>query len=409
MSASPMRLFDARNLFFSCLISGVIFLSSASAVSEEAPLKIFGYFQTEFRQDNENGIGTNSFLTQQLNLFLQKDLKRDWTSFVNFEFLNSYSSLRDWGSFNLEEAWVGYRSSSQFKIKFGLQIPEFNNLNTIKNRTPLLPYIIRPLVYETSFGEFINLEIMTPARAFIQAYGSIPSADMKLDYSIYLGNSSNIRTRSRIVEADDEPEQSGIDTTGTFLLGGRLGIRYNELKAGVSGTHEKLNEFSGFERFLGPPASRFIEMPLNRLGFDLSFDWKRLTFESEAILVSIDREFAPGTELNAEFYYATLGYYITEKWFAYGSWSRLDVTDFEINIDQINPPADTVFSAFDSRLRVDVPTIGISYSLNDEIVFKGQIVLGEIDVEFSGANDNNVFFRSRHNIDRYALAVSAFF
>ena len=170
-----------------CFVLGFNIIGLCSARGEDLPLKIFGYFQTELRQDNDSGHASNSFLLQQLNLFLQRDLATDWTSFVNFEIINSYSSFRDWGSFSLEEAWVSYRSSDQFKFKVGLQIPEFNNLNIIKNRTPLLPYIFRPIIYETSFGESVNLDVLTPNRAYAQIYGSIPSHGLKIDYAGFLG------------------------------------------------------------------------------------------------------------------------------------------------------------------------------------------------------------------------------
>lgn len=399
-----------RSFRFISLILAVIFVAPIGVAADDLPIKIFGYFQTEFRQDDDNGIARNSFLTQQLNMFLQKELGQDWRSFVNFEIVNSYSSLKDWGSFNLEEAWVGYRASEQFNLKLGLQIPEFNNLNTIKNRTPLLPYIIRPLVYETSFGEFINLDVITPARAFVQAYGYIASADVKFDYAAYLGNSPNVLTSSRISnEPENSVSQSGTDTTNTFSVGGRAGVRYGELKAGLSATHERLNDFPGMEKFLGGPPSRFLRMPLNRTGADLSFNWRDWSLEGEYIFVNIGREFAAGIEYKIDFYYVTLGYYLSERLFAYGSLSQLKRVDFRVLIDRINPPADTVYLAFDTRLKVDLPTFGFSYNLNDRVTFKGQVVLADISEEWSGANDDIVFNRFDNFLNRYALAVSAFF
>jgi len=399
-----------RGFRFIHLVLAVILVAPVGAAADDIPVKIFGYFQTEFRQDDDNGIARNSFLTQQLNMFLRKDLGQDWTSFVNFEIVNSFSSFRDWGSFNLEEAWVGYRASEQFKLKLGLQIPEFNNLNTIKNRTPLLPYITRPLVYETSFGEFFNLDVMTPARAFVQAYGFIPSADVKFDYAAYLGNSPNVLTSSRISnEPENSARQSGTDTTNTFSVGGRAGVRYGELKAGLSATHEKLNDFAGNEKFFGGPPSRFLRMPLNRTGADISFIWRDWSLEGEYIFANISREFASGIEFKADFYYVTLGYYINERLFAYGSLSQLEIVDFGILIDRINPPADTVYVAIDVRTKVDLPTFGVSYNLNDRITFKGQVLLVDISEEWSGANDDVVFNRFDNFLNRYALAVSAFF
>jgi len=146
------------------LLSAIIFslvpfmvVPNTFAQVKETPIKIFGYFQNSFQQWTafEFRPKQNSFSLQQLNLFFQKDLGTNWTTFVNFEFLNNFSSGRQWGSANLEEAWVKYRADMRFNLKLGLLVPIFNNLHEIKNRTPLLPYIIRPLAYETSFSEFI--------------------------------------------------------------------------------------------------------------------------------------------------------------------------------------------------------------------------------------------------------------
>ena len=173
----------------------LIGFSDTFAQSEETPIRIFGYFQNslqhwtalDFETSHpqfsapERRPAQNSFNLQQLNLFFSKNLARHWRAFVNFEILNSFSSQRQWGAINMEEAWVRYKASDRLNLKLGLLIPVFNNLNEIKNRTPLLPYIIRPLVYETSFSEFFGaVEEGTPARAFAQASGVIPAGKAKL-------------------------------------------------------------------------------------------------------------------------------------------------------------------------------------------------------------------------------------
>ena len=105
----------------------ITLFSSTSAQVGESPIRLFGYFQIPFsHQSHENSSG-NSFVMQQMNIFAQKDLTKDWTSLINLEFLNTYSSNKFWGAFNLEEAWVRYRVGRTLNIKIGLQIPIFNN------------------------------------------------------------------------------------------------------------------------------------------------------------------------------------------------------------------------------------------------------------------------------------------
>jgi hypothetical protein len=380
---------------FSAIISWLllsIVVSDSLAQREDTPLRVFGYFQNSLQHWTVfvNQPAQNSFGLQQLNLFLQKDLSRNWTAFVNFEALNTFSSSRRWGALNLEEAWVKYGPDTKFNLKLGLQIPIFNNLNEIKNRTPLLPYIIRPLVYETSFGEFFPLEEFVPARAFVQAYGFLPSGETKFDYAVYLGNSPNINE-------DPKRGQTGVDTTTAFLVGGRLGIRYRELKLGFSATHEKTNGFIGLADSLGHQPAELQELPLTRLGGDLSYNLANFSFESEFIMVDVHAGI-PELKLSLDFYYATLGYHFTNELFAYGSY-----WDTDVHVAMLIPGNE---QREDEDLRVS--TMGISYDLNDRIRLKGQ---------FSRVRDyDKIQFVSQNLVEKiqdkfnvWAIAVSVFF
>lgn len=366
------------------MFASLIGLSSAFAQGEENPIRIFGYFQNSLQQWTafENRPEQNSFSVQQLNLFFQKDLSPNWSAFVNFEFLNNFSSSRQWGAANLEEAWIKYRADMRFNLKLGLQIPIFNNLNEIKNRTPLLAYIIRPLAYETSFSEFIPVDILTPERAFAQVYGFFPNGETKIDYAVYIGNSPNIR--STLLE-----EQSGVDTTSTFLVGGRLGFRHRELKIGFSATYDRDNifEFLAFDYDI--PRTQLNEIPKIRLGGDLSYNFGNFSFESEFIKVDINRE---NINLNADldFYYATLGYHFTEKLFIYGSYWAMN-EHLEVSAPNIE---------FNDAGDVHVYSLGASYGLTDRIRLKAQA---------SRVTNKDEGIKGRSKFSLLALAVSAFF
>lgn len=379
--------------------------------SDESDLNVFGYFQTEFHQEDDSGVTSNTFLLQQLNLFFQKELGDDWNSFVNLEILNSFSSSRDWGSLELSEAWVSYHSSDQFKIKMGLHIPEFNNLNTIKNRSPLLPYIIRPFVYESSFSEFFNQDFLVPARAFLSIYGTIPSRNVKIDHAFYIGNSYNIRTGTQVrsIERSSAP-QSGADTTEFLMLGGRLGARYKGFKLGVSGTYEKYNGSLDYAYYFNKSESNYIGMPLYRFGADFSYYSRLFMVESEYLSSKVDREFEVGLGVEANFYYVTLGIYVNDYLFLYGTVSKLNIDDFGV-LQTITPPADTSYIGYKSETDVSLPFVGLSYNLNSRMTFKGQIMLVDIDVKnyFLNQGAGNAFFKDSRDINRFSVAVSAFF
>ena len=349
-------------IFLKLLLILIISFSTVLSQSEENQLKLFGYFQNEFEYQKgtaeADDFDQNTFVLQQLNLFIQKDFSDEWTSFVNFEILNSFSAAHRQGSFNIEEAWVRYRRSRQFNLKLGLQIPIFNNFNEIKNRTPLIPYIIRPLVYETAFSENIQVEEYAPKNAYIQIYGFIPSNDWKLDYAIYLGNTANISSQTE----NGVTGRSGTDTTSSVLVGGRIGLRYNELKFGLSATRDIVNYFSGGYDTLFPNVSpdKFKEVPRIRLGSDFSFNYEDFSFEGEYIQVTYDYE-VPNFNFDKNFYYATLGYYVSDPFFAFISYW---VTE------EYYPPYTIHNNTKSEELEITVPNVGFSYKITDKIITK---------------------------------------
>ncbi len=368
-------------------------IASAGAQSQENPLRIFGYFQNSFQQWTafEFRPKQNSFSLQQLNLFFQKDLGADWTAFVNFEFLNNFSSSRQWGSFNLEEVWVKYRADMRFNLKLGLLIPIFNNLHEIKNRTPLLPYIIRPLAYETSFSEFIPIEFLTPVQAFAQVYGFFPAGEAKVEYAVYVGNSPNINH-------DPNIDQTGIDTTATFLFGGRLGFRYDELKLGLSATYDKDNFLESEAAELEIPRTELNERPKIRIGGDLSYNFANFSFESEFIKVNFE-EGIQELEIELDFYYATVGYHVTEQLLIYGSYWLLG------RHAAIPAPVNARIEDED----IKVATFGASYNMLDRVRLKAQFSRVRLDEEELQLLPEGVVTRTEDDFSIFALAVSVIF
>ena len=266
-------------------------------------------------------------------------------------------------------------------------IPQFNHFNEIKNRTPLLPYIIRPIAYETSFSEFIATEEYFPARAYAQAYGFLPFGVAKVDYALFFGNSPNINT-------DREQGQTGVDSTDTFLIGGRLGVRLGELKIGLSATRENV---SGSPRVPAAgkqePAFSFERVPRMRLGGDFSYHAGKFSFESEFVIVRYNDDM-PDVSIDKEFYYGTLGYRITDQLFVYGSYwfVQEDFSNFDPGI------------VSSGSSEIEVPNVGMTYNLNDRITFKGQFALVDINLEIPMLQ-----FEEKAEFNHYSIAASIFF
>ena len=362
------------------LITFAALASARPTSAEEEELHIFGYAQNavEHIDSVPEDHNANSFLLQQLNLFLRKPISRRWTSFVSFEFVNSYSSFRNWGAFNVEEAWLNYRFGKRLSLKLGLQIPIFNNFNEIKNRTPLIPYVIRPLVYETSFQEIIMLEMFAPERAYVQASGHLPAGDAKWDYAVYLGNSPNV---------NDDPgiDQTGVDTTATVLVGGRIGVRQGDAKLGLSISYDKTNFFQPLADSVKQEVGDLEEIPRIRMGADFSMHIDDFSIEAESIQVRFDDDLV-GFRSVLNFYYATLGYRVSDILLAYVSyWYEEErLTNF-------------------GNGKIKVPTVGAAYNLNDGITIKGQYARAKL---WNDVPDREI---SSRTLNFYTLGISAIF
>lgn len=391
-------------IFFGILFSLVTINGIATAQSGEKPLRIFGYFQNEFSHFAGDAVYNdtrNTFNLQQLNVFFQKKISHQWSAFVNFEMVNNFSSSKKWGSAKLEEAWVKYDFGSAATLRAGLQIPTFNNLNAIKNRTPLLPYVVRPIVYEASFEEVVTLEEFVPGRAFLQLYGFMPIGKYKkFDYAVYLGNSPNINNFST-------RGQTGVDTTNTFLIGGRVGLRVGDLKMGVSGTVDKTNLFTVINNYFSIPIASFEKRDRFRFGADLSFQNDMLMFEAEYIDVSYDEYSSDGLnanvidrlegfELDLGFYYATLGFYVKEPLLIYGTyWRSRSIEPYFVNVQR---------GFVDEREKLNVPGFGFSYQLSDRVRLKAQYARVKVNVDIG-----DDLFQIRRNSDYFSAAASVFF
>jgi hypothetical protein len=355
-----------------CLSLALITSVTATATrADESDINVFGFFQASLykQKDVLTGNEPNTFTLQQLNLMLQKGLWQRWSTFINFEFTNSYSSFDNWGTFALEEAWARYRYNRYFRLRLGLLIPQFNSLNPIKNRTPLLPYIIRPLVYETSLQETFPIQEFIPEQAYVQIRGAAPvGMDVKFDYAAYWGNSPNIST-------NPETGNTGLDTTGTFLFGLRVGARHPNFKVGFSTTSDKTNQFEELEPVLDAPPGSLSEVPRYRTGLDLSIQWRSLEFWSEAIGVYYDED-VPELDVDKGFFYMTLAYTFWEKLLVYVSYTELQ--------SNLTIPSQTEGEFVIGELTSKVPNVGLSFAFNDRVKLKAQFVEGETKTDPEG-------------------------
>lgn len=368
--------------FISCFLLLIFFSVSLSAQTQESDLRIFGYFQNSFAHETEANTQNrhNSFNLQQLNLIAQKDLAENWRAFINLKIINNFSTEKRWGAYSIEEAWLRYRYNNQFNLKLGLQIPIFNSFNEIKDRTPLVPYVIKPLVYEDSYADIIPIEDFVPRQAFLQVYGFYGKNKLKFEYALYLGNSSNISTWS-------DQYISGIDTSDTIMQGWRMGMRYENLRAGISFTNDQVAGIKALPNYFIEDSSIQDRVHRVRLGADFSYEFANFDFKAEYITVFHDEK-VKDLNLNKEFFYATLGYYFDEQWYGYVS--------YWFDSEKFLPFADLSFEVF---------TTGASMRFTDRITFKAQYAY----VKFSPHIYDPGFFYTSDDFNYYGVAASVYF
>lgn len=379
----------------------LFFVLITSANFAQGDLEIFGFAQAKiqkFADDSkmtmdialpsgevmevpiyEGKTNYTSSSVQQLNLFFRKELSDRFTSWVNLEFVNSFSSEKNWGALNLEEAWVSYKYNDLLNVKAGLLTPRFNYLNEVKNRMPLLPYITRPLIYETSLKAFFKTSNYLPERAFLQIYGNMPAGKLNLDYAVFAGSAEE-----DYINSSDTNRVLGADTVNLKTFGGRMGMRYDELRFGVSASFDKDNQ----QATIKEDVSRI------KIGADLGYSFYNFFLEAEVIKVILDPK--NSTEnMDKLFYYALLGYNINEQVFAYGAYNYLeDATDLVLK------------GGFNSYL------VGTGYRPIESVVLKGEYNIVKNDNKFSMVTDPSLppmTGRVNWNTATYHFAISILF
>lgn len=335
------------NFFALCFFA----FGAATAQAQLEDLRIFGYAQTlgyyERQQTTISGMlppgvpasQTNertSFSLQQLNVMFNKPFAEKFNVFLNFQYTLGFSTQRGWGDFSVEEAWASYEHSEALTLKAGMLLPTFNNLNELKNRTALLPYLFRPAVYETTLGSFISFEDYLPERSFLQVNGSAHiSNDLRFEYAASMGNPETSYISSKSSSSTNAPPgATGESKVNFFSYGGRVGIRNaaETFKFGVSGTFDKDNRRDttrvlsvGIPEFL-PPLG---DVDRVRLGSDVSFTVGNFAFEGEYIGVFYNS--TRSKQLNKQFYYANALYNFTDQIYGYANYSYFSLENSSEN------------------------------------------------------------------------------
>lgn len=387
------------------LVIALLTISISTITAQE--VNVFGFFQgmasynsstttTYFPSKTTDEKSVSNLVLQQANLFVSSTINDQFSAFVNLEFANNYSSSKGWGTFSLQEIYLKYQYNSLLKAKIGAFLPKFNNLNEIYNRTPLLPYIIRPIIYETSLWGIINVEDFLPQRAFLQVYGTARADKLMFDYSVFVGSPED----SYIAADGYNPANgaypiSGWDAFDYKTVGGRVGLRYSTLDVGVSTTFDKDRQYD-LQLSMNPAAPVYQDLgdiSRMRLGADLQYNISGVYLSAEVISVThtlndlqqqsldawsqpqipgFNNSYKKGSSLDKLFYYVTLGYEFSD-YFVYGNYSYLS-------------------DKFDATLSGETGTglrnymVGGGYKVNSSVVLKLQYTKYNFETDLADFN-----------------------
>jgi len=336
-----------------------IFILFAKTLIAQSSVDIYGYVQssysffhnyyTPYAPVGESNYTYNNMGINQLNLFLAKDLGNDFSSFINFEFINNYSSDKGFGSFNISEAYIKWDYRDFLKVKFGMVIPQFNALFEIYNRTPLLPYVVRPKLYDATSGNLVDIFDILPQKALIQVYGSIPVESANLEYALFAGNPPNSLLSSPNNNLLPGYVAYGESANNYISFGGRVGIKTSNLRIGVSASIDKDNRRNFIKDELNGTAN-LGDLDRYRLGSDFYFKLGKFELSAEYLMTktkvssaiqdslnlwNAEDPYFVGKSFDKTFYYATLLYNISSKLYVYTMYDYLndDVDPFYFGLD----------------------------------------------------------------------------
>jgi hypothetical protein len=375
-------------------------------LNAQSSIDIYGYVQSSYLffhnkfdpypPEGEQNYTYHNMGLNQLNLFFVNDLGENFSGFINFEFINNYSSDKGFGSLNLQEVYLKWDYHDYLKVKFGVVIPQFNAMFEIYNRTPLLPYLIRPKLYDATSGNLVDIFDILPQKALVQIYGSVPIDNSHLEYALFAGNPPNKFISSPQNDLLPGYVAYGESAVKYFSLGGRIGLKTNAFRIGISGSIDKDNR-ENFVKNEDGDISNLGDLPRYRIGSD--FDFKFSNFELSAEYLIVKSKVTPaiqdslnewsslypyfiGNSFDKTFYYATLLYNFSDRLFTY------------VMYDYLNDSVDPYYFGLDGYYGYHV---GGGYYLNDNIILKAQFTrnfarfdTGEDVIPIRKYSENNI-------------------
>jgi len=222
-----------------------------------------------------------------------------------------------------------------------------------------LPYIYRPIAYETYFFNLFGTGEFVPISANLQVYGEFPVGDLSLNYAVYYGNSE-----TEMLNNNKSFLGTGQDPTPYKMVGGRIGAEYKDLQIGGSFTYDRKGLDSA-SNAMGIVKYNIGFIPRTRVGGYLNYSVAGFDLEAEIIQVyyklsDVNKATLATNPMNPSsfdktFYHVNLLYNITDQLGAYAGYDYLEGKD-----------------NFFIKNGVKIYNFGLSYKVIDEVLLKAQ-------------------------------------
>jgi len=358
-----------------------LFLFFSNYFAQEA-LELSGFYQAQYFYISKDKAYPSeptryNANLQQLNLLLARSFSDNVFAFVNLELINNFNFQRTWGNFSIQEAFIRMNFYDLLNLKAGIFYPRFAAFNEIKNRFPLIPYIYRPVIYESSMQQIFDFADFVPETGALQIYGSYFVEKFSFEYALFAGNAEKTFFNSAAIPLFTKLQ--GVDTSDFKVFGGRIGAKaklgnLGIYEGGFSYAVDKDKETNKLLGFAPSPVRRYFGvLSRNRYAFDFSANLFNFYLAAEHITVKYKPDQKQKNTLqqakqliessgkkgsvgfDKRFYYVTLGYTIFDKIMLYGSYSYME---------------DKLIYLLTEGF--ELGSGGLSYMYNDNVTFKFQ-------------------------------------
>lgn len=306
---SKNKSFKSIICLFTCLMISSFKIASSQ---EENKPNIYGFTSVKYAKytnNNEPNLGDglidNTFSMFQSNIFVAGNVGNDWKYMLELMIQNDLTKQQEDGQNMLHQGWLEWKPADEYSVRAGRMLAPFGYFNNIHSRPNLYWFIERPFAYEEpSLTEGVSGVRFEFANLAVLGLFNLTD-DIKLDYAIYGGNTSNTLGYAW-------------DLNSKKQIGGRVTLKHENINLGFS---------MGNNSIYADPNDALKQQNSNLIAIDLQANYSGFNLIAEMVNSKVTSEtranvnsnyFIPADSSNSNIsLFATLGYDINESWVVY--------------------------------------------------------------------------------------------